>query len=384
MCAFLRKELQPTTWSSLLRTPGKYVLAYGHHFVTAKVEEDGSLLVNFTNRTHAFQSFILGHTKESQAFSRCEDSARLVANPEAFDVVCRVCTREERPAEQEACDDSVEHPLVYPGAGIPEEVLVELPSFFFSLQYLRALACTNVRMRRAAGNPQNWRDRILFLHTDEFQAESVLQAVRGVMALSRNVTLRVRQLAMFQPSNALLVWRAESVQIPQNMVNGMSGFRSVGPLMGGASFNLQLPKSASGLYIVVREWRGAKQTYLRIDNLFRPETMWSFGVNQETARPHPGRHRFQILPDVWNRFDVRWTNNSFQVSLNGVGVSNLRQRHPNDDSRARAAPPLSEVCIWVFGRLRPQERLPLMQALPSCILLNAEVHCCICDRNYTL
>ena len=142
------------------------------------------------------------------------------------------------------------------------------------------------------------------------------------MALSRNVTLRVRQLAMFQPSNALLVWRAESVQIPQNMVNGMSGFRSVGPLMGGASFNLQLPKSASGLYIVVREWRGAKQTYLRIDNLFRPETMWSFGVNQETARPHPGRHRFQILPDVWNRFDVRWTNNSFQVSLNGVGVSN--------------------------------------------------------------
>ena len=204
------------------------------------------------------------------------------------------------------------------------------------------------------------------------------------MALSRNVTLRVRQLAMFQPSNALLVWRAESVQIPQNMVNGMSGFRSVGPLMGGASFNLQLPKSASGLYIAVREWRGAKQTYLRIDNLFRPETMWSFGVNQETARPHPGRHRFQILPDVWNRFDVRWTNNSFQVSLNGVGVSNLRQRHPNDDSRARAAPPLSEVCIWVFGRLRPQERLPLMQALPSCILLNAEVHCCICDRNYTL
>ena len=111
------------------------------------------------------------------------------------------------------------------------------------------------------------------------------------MALSRNVTLRVRQLAMFQPSNALLVWRAESVQIPQNMVNGMSGFRSVGPLMGGASFNLQLPKSASGLYIVVREWRGAKQTYLRIDNLFRPETMWSFGVSQaaprKTSFPNP-------------------------------------------------------------------------------------------------
>ena len=80
----------PSTWGQLLRQPGKYVLAYDHHFVAAKTDEDGNTYVNFSNRTHMWQRFLIGETTLGKPFEMRHPSGCLIAFPLAFDLVCKI------------------------------------------------------------------------------------------------------------------------------------------------------------------------------------------------------------------------------------------------------------------------------------------------------
>lgn len=82
----------PVRWEQFLQDPGKYVLAYNHHFVAAKTDEDGATYVNFSHRTHMWQRFLVGQTTMGHAFEQFPQSPYLVACPAAFDLVCKVST----------------------------------------------------------------------------------------------------------------------------------------------------------------------------------------------------------------------------------------------------------------------------------------------------
>ena len=65
---------------------------------------------------------------------------------------------------------------------------------------------------------------------------------------------KVRQLAMFLmfPPRMALDWSVQSMHDPRHP--SWYGFQSEMPLMGGAVFDLRLPRRASGLYVGVRDW----------------------------------------------------------------------------------------------------------------------------------
>ena len=73
---------------------------------------------------------------------------------------------------------------------------------------------------------------------------------------------------MFPPRMAL-DWSVQSMHDPRH--------QSETPLMGGAVFDLRLPRRASGLYVGVRDWHQGRRTWLRVYNLFRQDCTVSVG-----------------------------------------------------------------------------------------------------------
>ncbi|CAE7810987.1 unnamed protein product [Symbiodinium sp. CCMP2592] len=425
----------PATWTQFLQEPGKYVLAYNHHFVAARTDEDGATYVNFSNRTHMWHRFFIGQTATGHAFEQFLPGSYLVACPAAFDLVCKVSTINQDPASSLTVDinDTMEYsggktlltsaqdvvhfmqtaaweteslhqpqptramllagqPLAnfiqlveqeeralesdsddgfwdirpdwydrwqrmrlrrteeYTGGALPLEVLGSLPSYFFSYQYLQALATASKTMHAAVQNHDQWKDRVIPLNNAEFHDVPTLRAMSDMYSAARATIVNVRQLAMFitVPGNAYVEWSAIGVRPQPGSGPGslMGGFHSSQPLMGGAAFDLSLPSKAIGVYIGVHEHHGTRRSYCRIDNLFKESCTFSFGLTGSPPQPHFKRNRPEILPNVPVRYRLRWNERIFSLSMNGEGVSTARLRDHVPDT----APCLSKLFIWIFTR----------------------------------
>ena len=266
-----------------------------------------------------------------------------------------------------------------PGGSLPQDVLNQLPAFFFSLPYLQALACTCSHVFRSMRRLEDCRNSCIPMDSEEFHNEQVLRQLQPVCAVARSLTIATKQLAMFQsvPANACIVWRVNAVVRHRATGNRVVGFLSDNPLLGHAAFDLWLPRRVSGIYIGVRQWQGEeRRSYFRVDNLFRNHTTWSFGFNDRPTQPHSGRERYPILPDAVNRFQVQWNQHSFKISLNGDGVSSVSNRQ----QPLTAA--LAQVFVWVYCRPDAQGAEANLKPLPSFIQLNAEVKCALCAREF--
>ena len=269
--------------------------------------------------------------------------------------------------------------LSYTGRRLPQEVVDRLPGFFFSFEYLRALACVSPAMCRSVRDREHWRNSRIFLSTDEFASAQTLHMMAYFYSAARLCLVDVRQLAMFHifPERMLLDWTA-SVARPQPVRPGVSGFISDRPLMGCATFDLVLPDHAVGLYMGVQEWRGTKRSYCRIDNLFRQDCTVSFALDDMPPQRHGGRNRCQLLPDRSYRFSLRWDQRMLELSVDGRGVSVARLR----DGAANAVAPLARVFTWIHVRPRPFTQMASFRPVPSYVRLDPTIRCALCQREH--
>ena len=266
------------------------------------------------------------------------------------------------------------------GGSFPPEILNEIAQCFFSMQYSESLACVNRSFRSATQDSSMWRNKLLPLEANEFHSRAAVTAVSPMLRDARAFTIKVSQVPLFEdlPRNAFVSWKAVQVG-PHTLHHRFGlGFQSDSPLLGCAVFDLRLPRSAAGMYIGVREWQGGeRRTYCRVDNLFREDITWSFGLNNESTRPHFGRRQHRLVPDEFSRFVLRWSESGLVVHLNGEGVCNFHSR--SDTIRGVGAPALARLAVWVyFGRDVGTEELAILRPVPSAIHSEARLACAFC------
>ncbi|CAE7544956.1 unnamed protein product [Symbiodinium natans] len=156
-------------------------------------------------------------------------------------------------------DNAPEHSSDYLGGSLPLDIMRDLTLFYFSPSHLQVLAATCPTLRDIVRDVRRWRNRVIYLDDAEFHDRSVLNSILPVCSIASAVTVRCRQLCLFttMPNNVYVSAPLERIHIPPGAGTTMCGFRSAGPLMGRAIFDVVLPPSVCGLYLGVREWRGA-------------------------------------------------------------------------------------------------------------------------------
>ena len=74
-------SIRPSSWNDFLQKPGKYILAYEQHFVSARHQED-EVLINMGGRTHEFESFQL--KRQDRAIQRHPVTGKLLTTPDSI------------------------------------------------------------------------------------------------------------------------------------------------------------------------------------------------------------------------------------------------------------------------------------------------------------
>ncbi|CAE7506749.1 unnamed protein product [Symbiodinium sp. CCMP2592] len=101
----------------------------------------------------------------------------------------------------------------YEGGAVLDELLAELPGFYFSFDYLKMLASASKTMLRAVRDRRHWQGKLVTMNTEEFQLPMKLRWMMEAYMSARVVTINVRQLTMFTvfPRNMLLDWSATAM-----------------------------------------------------------------------------------------------------------------------------------------------------------------------------
>ena len=81
------------------------------------------------------------------------------------------------------------------GGSLPTEVLMKLPGFFFSVEYLRGLAACSRSLLQAAADERHWADKSICAVGDEFQNAIALRQAERLWRLAEHAILNVPQLA---------------------------------------------------------------------------------------------------------------------------------------------------------------------------------------------
>ena len=264
------------------------------------------------------------------------------------------------------------------GGSLPLDVVRDITLFHFSPAHLRTLASTCRALKEAVRDSSRWQNRVLYLEGDEFHDRSVINSILPICNIASAASVRCRQLCLFStmPQNIYVSMPVQRMRLPGNVGTDILGFHSIGPMMGRATFDLILPASTCGIYMGVKEWRGIKKSYCRIDNLFRSNTTWSYGLNGEMPRPHYGRERHQIRADTVHNFALEWSSHCFEVSLDNVGVTRIT----TSANGIEMAPPLAEVFVWLYRRTHADDFQPSFRSKPSPLSHTATVKCSICAQ----
>ena len=105
---------------------------------------------------------------------------------------------------------------VSPPEVLPLKIILTMPRFFISWDYLRSLALCSRRFRLAVLNASNWAGLDLLVDMPEYTMADVLRPVARLFALARNVTAGVPQLPSLAclPCELLVRWEGRHVTQP--------------------------------------------------------------------------------------------------------------------------------------------------------------------------
>ena len=153
--------------------------------------------------------------------------------------------------------------------------------------------------------------------------------------------------------------------------------------MGRARFELVVPSTVTGLYIGVKDWSSTKTSYVRVDNLFGADMIWSISLGGSAPVPHQLSNPRVLLAEQPNRVLLSWQQDRFELVMNGHRLT-ARSSGPGP----AAAPPLSRLFIWSFTRGRQagemQQELMSITPQPSPVMLNAQIRCAVCHGEKSL
>ncbi|CAE7311176.1 unnamed protein product, partial [Symbiodinium necroappetens] len=240
---------------------------------------------------------------------------------------------------------NTEHgPVEIQGGSLPLEVLLDLPVHFFSPGYLRSLALVCKTVLRSVRCANRWKHRHLSICGEEFMNEDILHRVQRFHTLADVLHMQILHAALFRslPTNALLVWEVQATTRLFRENVEVAEFRST-------PFD-QVPLGHIGF-----------NTSLRLP-------------------PHPGRAQYGLVPDSFNRIDLKWNENCYVVNVNGVAcytasVANLF---------ARVTPSLAQLRVEVYRSRTEGVSRSVLKALPSVMQVKTEIKCEICEQGYPL
>ena len=301
---------------------------------------------------------------------------------EYFNMLVCASSRMLCPTEMDYEDNG----FCYQGGALMDEILCDLPGYFFSFQYLKMLACTSRRMLSAVRDRRHWRNRRVSLNVNEFEDPVTVRWMMEAYMQALQVNVNVRQLAMLHvfPNNPRLEWDARPVIGGPGAFPHMAGFESAHPMMGGAVFDVVLPSNVVGMYIGVRDWcdlRARRQAYCRLDNIFQNNLTVSFSLADLPPQAHPGSRPVSLRPYQSHRFELRWDESFLKLSIDGTGVSLARLR----DGAPAAPRPLAKLFVWIYVRPTANMFNELRyRPVPSPVETTATLRCGICNRDFSL
>ena len=269
---------------------------------------------------------------------------------------------------------------------MPEEILKALPGNFFSYEYLGTLAAVSRTLLAGVRDRSLWRNKNIFLDNAEFHDAALLRSMADLWDGSRSINVNLVQLSsmlLWFPDNLRLMWGAEATPPMLMGTQSFYGIVSRQPLVGRARFELVVPSTVTGLYIGVKDWSSTKTSYVRVDNLFGADMIWSISLGGSAPVPHQLSNPRVLLAEQPNRVLLSWQQDRFELVMNGHRLT-ARSSGPGP----AAAPPLSRLFIWSFTRGRQagemQQELMSITPQPSPVMLNAQIRCAVCHGEKSL
>ena len=265
----------------------------------------------------------------------------------------------------------------YCGGCLPTEVVLTLPKFFFSAEFLSNLAPCSKDLLRAVSDARNWTNKTIFADDDEFQNSAALRQAERVWGLAEHVVLRVPQLACVSnwPESILLQWSGWPVVRPRQQSDQVHAWESQ-ILLGSARFTLVAPVFTQVLYVGLQAPDSDRRIFCKLSLPFTSFMTVDFGLSggflARRASSLPG-FRAGTQHDIVVQWDTRW----FAVHLDGALLSHAILADDTQD----APPAQARLFIWAITVPYTLQTPLIVQPQPTWLAAGVAVTCCVCGRS---
>ena len=261
------------------------------------------------------------------------------------------------------------------GGSLPIDIVLRLPLYYFSAQYLRSVALCSRAMLRAAKDPAAWANAVICVTDAEFQSLGPLRIAEQLWRFASHVILTIPQLAGVSriPRNFRIQWSGWHVLWPSHSEHRVHVWESQ-TLLGSACFNLVAPAFTETLYIGVHAPENDRRCYCKLTWPFTARMTVDFGLNGSA----PVRRTSQ-LPSLRFRPQhevlLLWNAREFSVHLDTVLLSHATVL----DGVPDAPPEQARVFVWAIVTPCPILRTPMVvRPLLTSIDRNVSVRCHVC------
>ena len=223
-------------------------------------------------------------------------------------------------------------------------MVLTLPKFFFSAEFLSNLAPCSKDLLRAVSDARNWTNKTIFADDDEFQNPAALRQAERVWGLAEHVVLRVPQLACVSnwPESILLQWSGWPVVRPRQQSDQVHAWESQ-ILLGSARFTLVAPVFTQVLYVGLQAPDSDRRIFCKLSLPFTSFMTVDFGLSggflARRASSLPG-FRAGTQHDIVAQWDTRW----FAVHLDEALLSHAILADDTQD----APPAQARLFIWAI------------------------------------
>ena len=258
---------------------------------------------------------------------------------------------------------------------LPADVVLTLPSYHFSVRYLRSMALCSRTLLRAARDNRNWSDAIIDATGSEFGSTQALRQAERLWSRARHIILTIPQLAAHfrVPENVLIRWAGWTNQQPRRAGDRVYSWESQ-ILLGSAQFVLIAPFFTQSLYIGIQSPNSNRRAFCYLTWPFTSDMTVHFGLDGG-----PFVRRTSPLPKLnaglLHHVSVHWNPRWFSVSMDGQLLSFATVLDGVPDAPAAQA----KLFVWAVTVPYPLLRSPMViTPMLTSSVHNPIVRCCLC------
>ena len=259
------------------------------------------------------------------------------------------------------------------GGSLPVDIVLTLPSYHFSIRYLRSMALCSKTLLQAARDERNWSNAVIDATGAEFQSTPSLRQAARLWSLARHVILTIPQVAAHVPDNALIEWAGWTSQRPRHAMDRVHAWESQ-ILLGAAQFLLLIPMFTQVLYIGVQTPNSNRRAFCKLTWPFTNRMTVDVGLNggPPVRRTSPLQN---FRAGFVHHFAMQWNPRWLSVDMDGQQLFFATVPDGVPD-----APPLqAKLFVWAITVPYPLLRSPMiLQPLPTEMANSPTVRCCLC------